>query len=123
MTIKWVRLLAALALVITGWQFLATSRQESLFAIPPAVTRDPWFQFTILDFYVNALLLYAWVAYRETSWLGRAVWFFALMLGGSLGTLAYILKASFELPPTAPAYRLLQQPEQVHRQFTTSQGL
>ena len=36
---------------------------------------DPWFQATLCDAYCGFLTFYCWVAYKESSWLGRIGWF------------------------------------------------
>lgn len=55
--------------------------------------RDVWFQATLADAYFGFLAFYVWVAYRERSWIGRVVWFIAIMLLGNIAMSVYALLA------------------------------
>lgn len=53
--------------------------------------QDPWFIATLCDAYCGFLTFFAWVAYRERSWLARLGWFTAIMLLGNFAMATYAL--------------------------------
>ena len=92
-------------LAVTSWAGL----QVPLWAIPPDVGGHPWFVATLFDAYWGFFTFYAWLFYKETSWLARVLWFVALVLLGNIGMAAYGLAVVFRLPLDAePAQVLLR---------------
>jgi len=73
--------------------------RESLFAIPPAVTNDPWFVATLFDAYFAFFSFYLWVCYREKSIPVKVIWFFAIAGLGNIAMAIYVLIALFKLKP------------------------
>ena len=53
--------------------------------------RDRWFLATLADAYCGFITFYVWVAYRESSWLGRVLWFVAIMGLGNMAMAVYML--------------------------------
>lgn len=68
---------------------------------------DPWFRATLLDAYFGFVTFYCWVAYKETSWLGRGIWFVLIMLLGNFAISAYMLIQLYRLPAGQPVARIL----------------
>ena len=52
-----------------------------------------WGQFTFVDIYVAFFVFYMWVVIRERSFWKAALWFFLIMLGGSMAICLYIFIA------------------------------
>lgn len=52
---------------------------------------DPWFIATLMDAYFGFLTFYLWVAYKETSWTSRGIWFVAIMSLGNFAISGYLL--------------------------------
>ena len=59
---------------------------------------DPWFVATLMDAYFGFLTFYVWVAYKETSWTARAIWFVAIMLLGNFAMSGYLLWQLLSMP-------------------------
>ncbi len=53
-----------------------------------------WGRMTLVDLYVGAALVGAWIAHRERSWPRTIVWWLALIVFGHLASAAYVLAAS-----------------------------
>lgn len=68
---------------------------------------DPWFQATLCDAYCGFLTFYCWVAYKESSWLGRIGWFVGIMLLGNFAMATYALLQLWRLPPGAEISQML----------------
>ena len=68
---------------------------------------DPWFRATLADAYFGFIAVFVWIAYKETSWARRALWFILLMALGNIAIAIYLLIQLFRLPPTATMEDLL----------------
>jgi hypothetical protein len=84
-------------LSVTTW----ASLRESILAIPPAVSGDPWFIATLFDAYFGFLTFFIWVAYKETSWPARAGWLVAILILGNMAMATYALIQLFRVPANA----------------------
>ena len=96
----------AVMLVVVTW----ASLDRSVFEVDPRVLKDRWFIVTLVDAYCGFLTFYAWVAYRETTWLGRGIWFVAIMTLGNLAMASYVLWRLWALPPGSGAREFLLRP-------------
>ncbi len=90
-------------LCVTSW----ASSLVPLWRTPRALVLHPWFIATLFDCYFGFLTFYVWVAYREASWLLRALWLVAILALGNIAMSAYMLLALWRLPADAPIDRLL----------------
>lgn len=52
---------------------------------------DRWFQATLLDAYLGFLTFFIWVAYKESTHIGRVLWFLLIMGLGSMAIAGYVL--------------------------------
>lgn len=53
---------------------------------------DRWWTIaTLIDAYYGFLTFYVWVAYKETAWVRRILWFVAIMALGNMAMSAYVL--------------------------------
>lgn len=84
-------------LAVTTWASLHTP----IWAIPPEVGGHPWFVATLFDAYFAFLTFYIWVAWRERSWLPRAIWLVAILLLGNIAMALYALNVLFRVPANA----------------------
>ncbi|KAF8404480.1 hypothetical protein HHK36_009365 [Tetracentron sinense] len=57
----------------------------------------PWMAATLVDFYITVVALGAWIAYKESNWIGAVLWIILLVCFGSITTCAYILLQLFKL--------------------------
>jgi hypothetical protein len=98
-----------LALVLAGMLYVTVvaSLDRGVFVAGADLWRDPWFRATLADAYCGFLTFYAWVAYKERSWLARALWFMAIMALGNIAMAVYMLAQLFRLPAGAGIDRLL----------------
>jgi hypothetical protein len=90
-------------LCVTGW----ASALVPLWQTPRTLVQHPWFIATLFDCYFGFLTFYLWVAYRESSWLARALWLIAILALGNIAMAGYMLIALWRLPSSAPIDRLL----------------
>ena len=101
-------LLALSMLGVTIW----ASSKENLFQIFPRLLQQPWPLATIVDFYINLLLIVCWMAFRERSLVKILAWTVAFVALGSMATTLYIF---LEL-------RKLARGESAGRIFSTSRS-
>ena len=68
---------------------------------------SPWAVATLFDAYFGFVTFYAWVFYKETSWLARMVWFVAIMGLGNIAMSSYVLIQLFKVRAEQPASAIL----------------
>ncbi|MBM3994995.1 MAG: DUF1475 domain-containing protein [Planctomycetes bacterium] len=85
----------ALMIGVTTWASLERSVFDAghLFA-------DRWFVATFCDAYCGFITFYIWVAFRETSFFARLVWFVAIMGLGNIAVALYVLINIWRLEPS-----------------------
>jgi hypothetical protein len=71
---------------------------------------DPWGLATLFDAYFGFVAFFCWLAYRETRWGARALWFLALMALGNFAISAYALWRLAHWNPDTGAQGLLLRP-------------
>jgi hypothetical protein len=84
----------AVMLSVTSW----ASLQCPLFAVPRPVFTHPWFIATMADAYCGFITFFAWVCYKQTSWMARVAWFLAIMLLGNIAMSSYCLSELYRAP-------------------------
>ncbi|XP_057469093.1 uncharacterized protein LOC130758262 isoform X2 [Actinidia eriantha] len=67
----------------------------------------PWMTATLIDFYINVVVLSVWVAYKESSWINAFLWIVLLICFGSITTCTYIVRQLFCLSSQDPVYLVL----------------
>jgi len=90
-------------LAVTSW----ASNIVALWKMPREVATHPWFIATLFDTYFAFLTFYAWVAYKETSNLARAIWLLAILLLGNIAMATYLLRELFRVPANARMEQVL----------------
>jgi len=104
----WFLRVAAIAvliamLTVTTW----ASNCVALWNMPRAVATHPWFIATLFDTYFAFLAFWAWVAYKETSWVARGLWLLAILLLGNIAISIYVLRELFRVPADATFEQVL----------------
>ena len=84
-------------LCVTTW----ASDLVALWKMPRALATHPWFIATLFDTYFAFLAFWAWVAYKETSYLARGLWLVAILLLGNIAMSIYVLREFFRVPAGA----------------------
>jgi hypothetical protein len=79
---------------------------------PPALARSgelltPWMNTTLVDFYLNVLLLCCWVFARERSAAAALLWCIFLAGLGSFASWAYVTVVLLRLRPGDPVTKIL----------------
>lgn len=90
-------------LMVTTW----ASLDRSIFQVGQELLGDRWFHATLADAYCGFVTFYAWLAWREESWLARILWFVAVMLLGNIAMSIYVLIATLKLKDNFSIARLL----------------
>ena len=68
---------------------IKTSLESNLFVELPSLWAIPWFKATIIDFYLNQLILYGLVLYLEKNFFRTVPWLILFFIFGSIGTALY----------------------------------
>lgn len=105
--IIFLRILFSVILITMITVTVIAAMQESILAIPPAVTSDPWFAATLYDAYFGFYTFYLWVFYRETSSLAKLLWFISITLLGNIAISSYMLLALSKLKKNDGLEKLL----------------
>jgi hypothetical protein len=96
---SFLKLLFAAIFVWMVFITIRTSMEESLISALPAFGRSPWAMATLYDAYCGFITFFVWVAYKETAWLPRVLWFVLIMCLGNIAMSAYVLIELFRLRP------------------------
>jgi hypothetical protein len=116
--IWFLRILFAVFFVVITSAVVWASLDTALWAIPAEVTRDAWFRTTLVDIYITFFTFFAWVAYKERSWLARLGWLIGIVTLGSIAVTGYCLLQLFRVPANASIEQVLLRrgaPPAVHR--------
>lgn len=70
---------------------------ENLWVAVERLSGDHWAKATLWDAYFGFITFYVWVAYKE-KWVGRVVWFIAIMCLGNIAMAVYALIQLFRVP-------------------------
>lgn len=91
---------------VTIW----ASSSVAMWNTPREVVTHPWFIATLFDTYFAFLIFFAWVAYKEDSYLKRLIWLLAILTLGNFAIATYMLIQLFRLPANASIEDLLLRP-------------
>lgn len=105
-----------LALVLITTAVIWASTVTPLWAIPPAVTGDAWFQTTMVDIYISFLTFFCWVAYKERGWGARVGWLIGIVCLGSIAVTAFVLRELWRVPATARIEDVLLRRDELNAQ-------
>jgi predicted permease len=102
-------LMCLFSVVLVGMLAVTTyaSLQRNILDAGSAVVADRWFQATLVDAYFGFLTFYVWVAYKESKWFARVIWFVLIMLLGNIAMSVYVLIQLARLRPGEGAEQLL----------------
>jgi hypothetical protein len=67
------------------------SLEQNLFTEWSFEASEPWFKATLVDFYINQLIFWIWVAVLEPKLWVRGFWLVFMFCTGSMGTCLFIL--------------------------------
>jgi hypothetical protein len=107
MNLNALKALFAVLFVYMIYTVITTSLQSNLFAEWSYLGSIPWMRATLIDFYTNIVVLWAWVAYKETSWAVRLLWLVLFVCLGSITVTLYVLIELFRLKPGEGIERVL----------------
>ena len=83
-------LFSALFLLMLGTTIWA-SLQQNLFTEFSLSGSPMWFTATLVDFYINQIILWFWVVWLEKNHLIKLIWLILFVCFGSMGTCGYII--------------------------------
>ena len=85
-----------------------TSLKVSLWSSLNSFAGNPWAVATLYDAYFGFFTFWCWVAYKERTAAGRAIWFLLIMSLGNIAMSFYVLMQLFLLKPNEPAEAILR---------------
>jgi hypothetical protein len=91
-------LFSALSLFVV-YTVVSTSLESNLIEEWSYLGSIPWMRATLIDFYANIIVLYAWVVYKEIGWISRIVWFILFVSLGSITVTLYVVIQLMKLKP------------------------
>ncbi len=98
-------------LVAMFWVTWRASLDRGVMQAFAEIAADPWGLATLFDAYFAFLTFYLWLAYKEASWLARALWLLGILLLGNFAIASYVLLQLFTLPPGGSMKDLLMRRE------------
>ena len=76
---------------------VSTSLESNLFEEWDFLASIPWMKATLIDFYVNTVVIFAWIFYRENNPGRSLIWLVLLVFLGSMASTVYVLIQLFKL--------------------------
>lgn len=70
---------------------LYASSHQNLFTQFDFSSSPEWFQATLVDFYINQIIIWFWAQSLEKKIALKALWFIVFMCFGSMGTTLYLI--------------------------------
>lgn len=104
--IKILRILFSILFIYMVYTVISTSLKSNLFDEWSALADIPWLTATLIDFYVNTVVISVWVLYKEVKLLNGIIWVISFVLLGSIATTFYLLVKLFKLNPDDSLDRL-----------------
>lgn len=95
--INFLRALFIFLFIFICYQVIYTSLESNLFKEWDFLGGIPWMRATLWDFYINVIVLFLWVCYKEKSIALKLLWLVLLVFLGSIATCAYVLIQLFKL--------------------------
>lgn len=93
---KWIIIVLFIALSTLIYSIIIASLHRDVITAVYDLWRFPWFQSTIIDFYINQLLIFLWIAYKETN-IAFLFVLLVLCIGfGSIISLTYFIYQLFK---------------------------
>jgi len=90
---------------VATWASLITPLSD----VPPDVWRHPWFLITLMNAYWGLIVFYVWVAWKEQSTGARVLWFFAIVLLGTIAMAIYMIDELFSVDSHSDLTRIVAQ--------------
>jgi hypothetical protein len=78
-----------------------------LLSVPSPIASHPWFVATLADAYAGLAIAFAWICFKEASWVSRFAWLVATLLLGHVAVLSYVVGELFRTDRAAPASQIL----------------
>jgi hypothetical protein len=101
-------LFAAILIAMLQITIRASLQQPIWESIPSfEFVKHPWPVATLYDAYCGFFTFYAWVFYKERTWIRKLLWFVLVMLLGNIAMSVYVLIELFRLKEDEPAEAIL----------------
>ena len=97
----FIALFITLFVYITG-TIIVTSLESNLFSEWNFLSSIPWMKATLVDFYINIIVIFAWVAFKENNSVKSLIWLVFFVLLGAAATTIYVLVQLFKLKKNEP---------------------
>ncbi len=81
---------------------ISTSIESNLFTEWDFLASIPWMKATLIDFYINTVVIFVWLSFREKNWAVRIMWLVLLVFTGSIASTFYVLIQLFKLEKDEP---------------------
>lgn len=88
--------------IYIDYTVVSTSLESNLFKEWDFLSSIPWMKATLVDFYINTVVIFAWMSFRENKWSARILWLLLFILLGSMATTLYVLIQLFSLKKDEP---------------------
>ena len=81
---------------------ISTSLASNFFKEWNFLASIPWMKATLIDFYINTVVIFTWIAFRENKWSVRILYLILLVFLGSMASTLYVMIQLFKLDDDEP---------------------
>lgn len=94
---KYFIVIFSMLFVYIVYTVISTSIESNLFKEWDFLASIPWMKATLIDFYINTIVIFSWMSFREKNWQVRFMWLLLFVFLGSIATTFYVLIQLFKL--------------------------
>lgn len=105
--IYFLRILFIILFLTIVYTIVSTSLQSNLFEEWGYLSSIPWMRATLIDFYINEIIIFLWVWYREFTLAKKVMWGVLFFCLGGIATTLYVLIVLFKANSTATPEEIL----------------
>jgi len=99
---KYFIVIFSMLFVYIVYTVISTSIESNLFKEWDFLASIPWMKATLIDFYINTIVIFSWMSFREKNWQVRFMWLLLFVFLGSIATTFYVLIQLFKLDKDEP---------------------
>ncbi len=88
--------------VLMVYTTISTSLESNLFEEWDFLASIPWMNATLIDFYINTVVIFAWIAFREKNLIKNSIWLILLVCLGSMASTIYVVIQLLKLKNDEP---------------------
>jgi hypothetical protein len=89
--INFLRVIFIMLFLFMIYTVVSTSLESNLIKEWSNLAQIPWMSATLIDFYINTVVIFIWIAYKENRLITKVYWLLGLIFLGSIASTLYMI--------------------------------